>query len=286
MSRWTPAEDALLRERYGKVRTRDLAAELGRTHLATKQKAMKLGLCARRAHAAEEITVVRELYPQHTAAEIAERLYGTAERVNRVIKIVEKLGLRKWCYWPQEVLDRVRALHAEGLLDRQIAGLMADTFQSGDEGRGQVRQIRDRLGLPANRRSSHAVAARRRGLTEQLRTLGLENPNDLRKRAHRQFAERYGLPPDLRPVQVRMILALVNGPLTLAELKEAIGARPESGLLHNESGTSYQANLIRRGLVASIPTGIAGAVKGPRVRYMLTAACLDLLAANQEVQSR
>lgn len=280
MSRWTEGEVVLLRDRYGEIPTRELAAVLGRSCLATKQKAMKLGLSAHRSHTEEELRAVRDLYPTHPASEIAERLYGAAGRTNRVVGIVGRLGLRKWRRWPPEVLDRVRALHADGLLDGQIAGLMADTFLPGDRGCGQVRHVRGRLGLGPNRSSEHMSAARRRGIRRQLDTLGMENPNEIRCRAHRLFAERYGLPGDLKPAQVRIILALVAGPLTLVELKSAIGVRPECGLLHNAAGTSYQADLCRRGLLARVPTGIGGSAKGPRVRYILTAACLDLLSSN------
>jgi hypothetical protein len=283
---WTPDEESLLRERYGKARTRDLAAALGRSMLAVKQKAMKLGLDAGRAHTDEEIDAVRSLYADRTAIEIAERLYGTAEKVNRVNRLVVKLGLKKWPSWPDDVLDRVRALHAEGLTDSGIAGRMAGVFAAGVAGRLQVRHVRLRLGLPANRGTEAYRAARRAGVRRQHATLGIDNPNDLRRRAHRRFAERYNLPPDLRPAQVRMVLALTGGPLTLPELKAAIGVRPGAGLLHNAARTTYQADLCNRGLLARIPTGIGGSARGPRVRYVLTVAALDMLAANAEDSPR
>lgn len=253
MSPWTEDQMALLAEQWGEVPAREVAARLGRSYQAVKQKAMKLGLDAGRSHTPEEVETVRALYRTHTAVEIAEQLYGTVERVNRVLKIVEKLGLRKWRYWSPEVLQRVRALHAEGLLDIQIAREMPDVFAPGDSGRLQVRNIRLRLGLTI--------------------------PNDLRKRAHRRFAARYGLSEDLKPVQVKIVLALLRGPLTLPEIKAALGVRPESGLALNGANTTYQADLCRRGLVVRTPTGIGGSTPGPRFRYLLTVACLDLLAA-------
>ena len=97
-------------------------------------------------------------------------------------------------------------------------------------------------------------------------TLGLVNLNGLRRRAHERYAARYGLPTDLHTIEVRMVLALIDGPLTIPELKTAIGAPPESQLLHNEHCTTYQASLVRRGLLVRIPMGIGGSTKGPRVR--------------------
>jgi hypothetical protein len=52
--------------------------------------------------------------------------------------------------WPAAVVDRVRALHAEGLGDGEIARHMPDVLHAGDNGRQQVRGIRVSLGLSAN----------------------------------------------------------------------------------------------------------------------------------------
>lgn len=276
---WTDADEATLRRHYGKARTRSLAARLGRTPNAVKQKAMKLGLGAGRILSDRERDAIAGLYPGHTAAAIAERLYGSRSpaKVARVRKAAERLGLCKLRWWPDDVLAEVRRLHAEGLIDRQIAAGIPGVFRPGDDGRLQVRHIRVRLGLRTNLDTEPARAARRAAVAAQHRTLGLANPNDLRRRSHRAFAGRYGLPGDLRPAQVRMVLALLAGPLTLPELKDAIGAPPSSSLTHNENKTTYQADLVGRGLLARVPTAFAGA--GPRFRYLLTAACLDLLAA-------
>lgn len=276
---WSDAHVELVMRDYGRVPSRELAAAVGRTVGALKQKARKLGLVASRAYTADEERMVRELYASHTADQIAVALYGTDAKILRVRKLVEKLGLRKWPQWSSDVLDRVRALHAKGLTDSQIARRMGREFRDGDDGRLQVRHIRLRLNLPANVDTKPACAARRRAVRRQFQTLGLSNPNELRQRAHRRFAAQYGLPEDLRPAQVRMVLALLEGPLTLPQLKEAIGARADSGLIHNERKTTYQADLVGRGLAARVPNGVGGRTKGPRALYMLTAACLDLLAS-------
>jgi hypothetical protein len=281
MKYWSAEETECLGLHWGKRPTRELAKQLGRTAGALKQRAVKLGLDAGRGHTPAELEAVRSLYSTHTAREIAERLYGTESqrKLNRVLKIIDKLKLPKWHYWPGETLDRVRALHADGLTDGQIARRMPTVFAPGDVGRLQARHIRRRLGLPANKGTESYCEASRQAVRNQMVSLGLANLNGLRKMAHERYAARYGLPPDLRPPQVRMVLALVNGPLTIPELKAAIGARPDSQVLHNEHCTTYQADLVHRGLLARIPTGIGGSTRGPRVRYLLTAACLDLLTS-------
>src|SRR5947209_4433806 len=125
------------------------AVERGKTPSAIKQLATRLGLDSGRYYTPEELQVVRELYKSHSAGAIAERLYGDARRLNRVRKIAETLGLFKWPRWPAEVLERVRACHAEGLHDRQIAERMADVFAAGAKGRLAVKEIRKcRLKLP------------------------------------------------------------------------------------------------------------------------------------------
>lgn len=282
---WTEEMDQALIAGYGFTTTRELAARVGKTYLATKQRAKKLGLDAGRAVTDAERGTVRRLYPIRTAKQIAVELYGDGSRktVSRVEKIAASLGLRKLRFWPADVLDRVKALHAEGYTHCQIRDRMADVFAPGVIGRGQVRHIHLRFGLSPNLDTPHAREASLTGVRNQLRTLGISHVTQLRTHCHRRLAERYGLPDDLKQVQVRMVLALAErGALTKTELVAACGLRPGHGLLCNSAGTTYQADLIARGLVVSVPTGIAGAVKGPRCRYLLTAHALGLLAAAGE----
>lgn len=282
---WTEEMDRVLIDGYGSAPTRELAGRFGKTANATKQRAMRLGLDAGRAVTAAEREAVRRLYPTRTARQIAAELYGDGRRkaVSRVAKIAQSLGLRKLSRWPAEALDRVKALHAEGHTDAQIRDRMGDTFKPGECGRLQVTNVRRRFGLPPNADTPHARQARQAGLRNQLRTLGVGRVTELRTRSHRLLAERYGLPADLKKVQVLMVLALAEwGALTVAELKAACGLRPGHRLLCNSAGTTYQADLVDRGLAVRVPTGIAGAVKGPRCRFLLTAHALELLAAAGE----
>jgi DNA-binding Lrp family transcriptional regulator len=117
---WTAEEESQLRKSWGKVSGVLLARQLGRPYNAVKQKAGKMGLDAERLYTPEEIQLVRDLYPTHTAGEIAKRLHGSAQSATSVYRLANRLGLRKWPSWPPEVIERVRALHAEGLTDMQI----------------------------------------------------------------------------------------------------------------------------------------------------------------------
>lgn len=277
---WTADKDAVLRARYKFGAVKALAAELGCSASAIKQRARKLGLSSGRSYSREEVATVGRLWGTSTALEIAELLYGDPERWKRVWCIAARyLGLRKWPSWPAEVIERFRRLHAEGLCDRVIAKRMADVVHRGDRGRDQIKQLRQRFGLELNKDHEH----RRRGVRRHLRTLGLDNPADLRSRAHRQYAERYGLPADLAVRQVQILLTLTSGPMALPEIQEHCGIksmmlnrRKVNGVpVPGKTGT-YISNLVERGLICWVATGH---IRGGRRRYMLTAQAMDILAA-------
>lgn len=151
-------------------------------------------------------------------------------------------------------IDRtlVARLHAAGHADAAIGRAVGCTPQS-------ATRVRRRLGLPRN---PHPCR-------------GVPNPGKAaRALARRQakyaaLAAAYGLPADLRPTQVRMVVAMAAGPLPLARLP---GCRQQGGL-------SLTADLIRRGLVAYLHRADRGPGYGRRRPglYALTAAALDML---------
>lgn len=218
---WTAAADAILRDKWGVVATRALADELGRTMSAVKQRARKLGMFHRRRFSAEEVQLVRDLYPTHTAAQVAERLYGKGRAAKAIFCLAKRLGLRKWPCHPPEIIERVRQLHAEGLNDYEIAAKIPGFS------RDQVHAIRyERLKLPAN--AEAVLAARRRGVKTQYARLGIASAGDLRALSYRRFAGRNGWPEDLPPraVQILNILA-EQGPKTAEDLAAAIGVKTD-----------------------------------------------------------
>lgn len=258
---WTVAQETRLREAYGIVPLRRLAAELGRAYNACKQKAIKLGLESGRYYTPEEMSTVRELYDTHTAAEIAERLWGTAQAAKAVFRMAFRLGLRKWPSWEPEVIERVRALHAEGLCDHDILHRMGDVFAAGVKGHHQVKHVRkDRLKLPANPDRGKG----RRATDRQCATLGLANVTELRTRAFSQYALAHGWPADTQPRSVQILDALYAlGPRTRRQLAVDIdlacarrgdfgAVALNKGFAANREGGSYFAVLIRAGLVCVI----------------------------------
>ena len=118
---WSPEQDARLREAWGNVKSSALARELGRSPSAIKQRAIKLGLDANRYYTDEEKALIRELYPTTPATEIARRIHGNSQRASAIYRMAFNLGLTKQPRHPDELIERVKQLHAEGLNDKEIA---------------------------------------------------------------------------------------------------------------------------------------------------------------------
>lgn len=174
-------------------------------------------------------------------------------------------------------LPRVRRLWEEGRTDAAIARELGTD-------RKTVAGYRRRLGLPA--RWTPAVTIRR-----SLAGGMLAARDEANRRRREGLATRYGLPADLAPVQVAVVLALAGGPLTAAALADRCGraARPcHRTPFHrfgNRSvgGKNYLTDLRRRGLVAFVrrhkPKGHGpGRADG---LFLLTAAAMDLLTAKE-----
>lgn len=281
---WTAADDAALRAEWGKVRTWDLAKRIGRSPSALKQRAVKLGLDSDRYYTAADLALVRELYPTHTAAQIAERVHGTARAALSIYRIAERIGLRKAPHWTDEERDRVRVACAAGGTDRDIAARLNLT-------REQVTHVRNRLGIP---RDAAAVrAAARRAVANQGRTLGVSNGGQLRAYGYRRFARANGWPEDLPPRAVQVLNVLAeHGPKTKRELAEAIGM-PTTQIGGNGYPTflkasarsstmkghgSYTALLVARGFVARHrrSAGPGSGARGGKLPdlYLLTPAAI------------
>ncbi len=288
---WTEADLARVRESWGKVKTRALAAELGRTPNAVKQQATKMGLDAGRRYSAEELQLIRELYPTRSAAEIAERIFGTGQAALAIFRMAYKLGLEKFPHWGPEVLERVRQLHAEGLTDADIARRMPDVF-TGDDPRSQAMHVRRvRLKLSAN--AEAVKEAGRRAVKKQFATLGISSGGELRALSYRKYAAANGWPEDCRPreVQILNVLAARGVPMSKREIAEAIGMPTDttfrSGkrrilLAGNGPGGTYTASLLRRGLLCRLARAgvVSGRGKGRSVDlYVLGPAALSLLEA-------
>lgn len=174
--------------------------------------------------------------------------------------------------------DAVRRLWQAGLTDTAIAAAL-------EWDRKTVRRNRRLIGLPP--RHSPAALIRRQDVASLLQS---RDAAQARKRA--DLARRYGLPDDLRPAQVEILIALAAGPLTAAQLADRCrrADRPcYKDAFHRfqcprAAGGNYLTELRRRGLVAymAINRGRgSGRGRGAGL-YLLTAETMRLLTSTQE----
>lgn len=120
-------------------------------------------------------------------------------------------------------LDKLRRLHAKGLLDREIGEKLGRSFT-------RIAHHRRRLGLPANRFTEKNRQRIREGLRERLadqcRKSGVSHLYEIRERSRRACAIANGWPEDL-PIRCVLILNMLleHGPQTIEQICEAMGVR-------------------------------------------------------------
>jgi hypothetical protein len=116
--------------------------------------------------------------------------------------------------------DRLRALHAEGYSDAEIAAALGSY-------RATVRARRLRLGLPSNVASPHRAAGRARAAGDSCRRSGCEGLHEMRTLAYRLEAVHAGWPPAAGRGGKRILDALeaAGGPLTARQLQRALGLK-------------------------------------------------------------
>lgn len=285
---WTAAEDARLTEAWGKVRTWILAKELQRTPSALKQRAIRLKLDAEKQYTEEQKELVRKLYPTHTAAQIAEKVFGSRRSALAIYRLAQLMGLRKWPQMDPEKVAMIPKLHAKGLTDQAISE------RTGIERRYVSELRRDKFGLPVNVEA--VKEAGRRAVKSQMKTLGIDSPTQLRTRAFRLYAIENGWPEDFLPREVQILNALATfGPMTAEQIAEKIGMRADRrNSVHGgkklldgcnrkkangiAAGT-YTASLIDRGLIVYILRTKGSMRYGGRQPglYTLTAAAIEII---------
>jgi hypothetical protein len=96
---WTAADEALLRQHYGKLPTVELADLIGVSRQTIRHRAAKLGLRWPAVWTDDRTASLGAMYPEHTAAEIAAKL-GLSE--NQVRLKAAELGLKKTKEWFSE----------------------------------------------------------------------------------------------------------------------------------------------------------------------------------------
>ena len=192
--------------------------------------------------------VLRREYAGGDPGELARRLGRTRRAVTYRANL---LGLHH-----REPVDtgRVLELIRSGLSDRQAAAKAGCSKE-------YALQLRQRAKLPANKEPKSAAtraklaaameATRRKYGVTSLRAL---DPGVIPRR-NAALARRYGLPEDLKPVQVRVLVALARGPMTADRLRVHLGCRRTDRTAYHSfgcpkvSGGNYLTDLRKRGLV-------------------------------------
>lgn len=148
-----------------------------------------------------------------------------------------------------------------------------------------------RLGLPHSPASRAKLSA---GVRRRLDAAGVRSICQLAtaprgERQRRALAQSYGLPPELYPTQVRILIALTGGPLSLSELVDATGRQCRRQFAYafrykRVPGHCYLTDLSRRGLIVRLRTsrGVGnGSGAGPGL-YSLTPLAMEMLAQAKE----
>lgn len=253
----------------------------------------------------EEKQLLRDLYPTVPMTQLVARFKRSAAAIYVRAQVLGLGGTRRPQHpnqFPQEFLDQVRALHAEGHTDSAIGRRMKQ-FQHKSDPHRSVTMIRKKLGLPVNRHSVHEAG--RRAIESQRKTLGIRHGGDLRALSYRRYAGECGWPEDLPPRAVQILNVLAeHGPQTKLDLARLIGMPTNkigsNGSLKLLTGSShsnlmrghgtYTGLLMSRGLILQQHRSV-GAGNGkkqglgrlPSV-FILTPAAIDLREKNLERQ--
>lgn len=224
----------------------------------------------------EEDEIVRAEYRRGDLKRLAARLGRTRKAV---ILRARKFGLTYGRILPPEL---VAELHAAGLCDRDIAkatGFLKRT----------IWKIRTKLGLRPNRQPMSDET--RRKLRDNLKRVqeryGVKSLRELdtgtRARRSAELAGRYGLPADLRPSQVRILLAIVQGPGTAKVICDRIGKAITGDPYHSFNskyghGGNHLTDLRHRGLVCEWRPPRDGQRGSRPAVYFATLPALRLMA--------
>jgi DNA-binding CsgD family transcriptional regulator len=265
---------ARLRELAALHPLKEVADLMGRSHSAIRNAVHRFDVDCDRAWTEGQLARLRAEYGCVPARQLAASLGRSLDAVYRMARLLE-LTRHGPPRFTEEDLVRIQELNGQGFSDTEIAELLG-------RDRHEVSRHRKRLNLPSRQYGERVRARLAVALRRQLERLGMDSPNDLRRHAHQCFARRFGLPDDLPPKAVLIVLALLQrGVMTRREVHEAVGAPWRNGrgsMLCNASGTSYLGELQRRGLVTRVHRHSTGpdARRLPNL-YLLTPAALDLL---------
>lgn len=221
--------------------------------------------------------IVRQWYGLESAAAVAARVNRTARAVYQLVASLGRAARRT--RWTVAKVERLAKLVRAGHTDTEIATtLRADRHAVGDWRRA--------LGLPANANGVRHRASIRRAAARQVKRAGLGSLAELRVKAWGDHSEKHGLPRELNPTAVRVVLALAAGPKTRREIVAALGRawkagnRGRNNLNCRKGGGSYLAWLDKLGLVRRVPRYVRAGKRGATQQesvYRLTPTAVERL---------
>lgn len=197
---------------------------------------------------AEELDLVRTWYKRRTTKWLAGQVGHSFDAVRQQAVL---LGVHKPRVVPAGLLEFIRDCHGRGMLDTEIHSAWLAAHPDSTIDRKSVCNYRHKLGLPVN--AARRVEVRRQAYQTQLQVLGIAGLNVLAARRQRRPALEAGLPADLRPLEVRIFVALRSGGyMTRQEIAAAIGVqsdRQRTWFKCRYGSQSALDNLVKRGLV-------------------------------------
>lgn len=264
--------------------------------MTTKARTSTSRWSARRPWTASELATVRAW--TGTTKELAEHLNRTDKAIYQCRFKLGMCECKANLAYPAGAEIAIAKLHAKGFDDADIAERLAKLrrFKKRPIGRRGVGTIRARLGLPPNFRTDSAPVRKKKLLRValQMKAMGLDRPNDLRRVAWAKFAVDRGWPAHLSPREVQIVTALYQrGPQTRKGIATLIGLPwlgSRKSMRSRGPGGCYLGNLQQYGLVVRLPRrvsvngcGKGGSVylyavatnvkRGPIAEHLLSGSC-------------
>lgn len=176
---------------------------------------------------------------------------------------------RKWRKSDDLKPEEIRAMAESGMTDPQIAAKLKRHIAT-------IHRFRMTHGIPPAYNTNNLPLAEK--LKRAVALLGRQDKTVLARKLNRAKRNaRYGLPPEMATKEVKILLALCDGPMDMEQLKEKMGLR--SKYRSQAFGTSSPgvrgtalSNLCRNGWVFQIPSS---GKKGGLAVYMLTSKTID-----------
>lgn len=154
---YTPAQDAVIREYYGRVPVDTLAHVLERTECSVKSRATKLGLSLtrRREWQPAELDILRELYPTTDTQQLADMLNRTVDSITSQANIQGVHKTREYI----AALGKKGTVHPKAVASRFQRGMT--TWNKGKKGYMGANATSFRKGnLPHNTRQDGDLGVR------------------------------------------------------------------------------------------------------------------------------